>query len=196
MVSGSVGRRAGPSFVPSCGQSRMHLRRRARSTTIDAVLALLAPSIGLLTFPHHFGRPQNPLHLFLGRFVPRYDWKSLRTDCMGNPYGPADSVRAELLAELAADFLIFAIAMFGVCALVTALTSVRVARARPPPRLALWTLVAAVLSVLAWAEFWCSGLEERATGSSTSAASARSAAITSAETRLAVDAALSGGAGA
>jgi hypothetical protein len=118
----------------------------------------LAPTIGLLTFPHRLGRPENPLYFFLGGFTPRYDWDYLPTDCMGNPHGPTDTVRAELLFGLAEDLFIFSIAMFGVCLLAAVLTSVRVARARHPPRLALWTLLTAVPSVLAWAEFWRSGL--------------------------------------
>jgi hypothetical protein len=136
----------------------MQLRPSARPTKLDAALALLAPVSGLLTFPHRLGRPESPLHFYLGGFIPHYDWQYLPTTCMGTPYGPADAVRAELLFDLAADFLIFNIAMFGVASLATVLTSVRVARARRPSQLAIWTLVTTVLSVLAWAELWRAGL--------------------------------------
>jgi hypothetical protein len=136
----------------------MKLRPRARPTKLDAALALLAPFIGLLTFPHRFGRPENPLHFYLGRFIPHYEWAYLPTTCMGTPYGPADAVRTELLFDLADDLFIFTIAMFGVCFLAAVLTSVRVARARRPPRLAIWTLLTAILSVVAWAELLQAGL--------------------------------------
>lgn len=79
---------------------------------------------------------------------------------MGIPHGPIDAVRTEVLFDLAGDFFIFSIAMFGVCVLAVALTSICIARSRPTPRLASWTLLIAVLSVLAWAEFWRLGLVE------------------------------------
>ncbi len=131
---------------------------RARTTKLDAALACLVPSVGLLTFPHRLGRPKNPFHFFLGGLVPHYDWDYLPTTCMGTPYGPIEAVRTELLFDLADDFFIFAIAMFGVSVLAVVLTSVRVAGARHPPRLALWTLFTTVLSVLAWGGFLRSGL--------------------------------------
>jgi hypothetical protein len=136
----------------------MDLRLRARSTTLEAVFALIAPSIGLLTFPHRFGRPENPLHFYLGGFIPHYDWEYLPTTCMGTPYGPSDAVRTELLFGLADDLFIFTSAMFGACLLTAVLTALRVARAGHPPRLALWALLTCILSVLAWAEFWRFGL--------------------------------------
>src|SRR3954464_14515800 len=93
--------------VFSCGQNRMKLRPRARPTNLDAALGLLAPFMGLLTFPHRLGRPENPLHFYLGRFITHYEWAYLPTTCMGTPYGPADAVRTELLLDLADDFFIF-----------------------------------------------------------------------------------------
>jgi hypothetical protein len=136
----------------------MKLRPRARPTELDAALGLLAPFMGLLTFPHRLGRPENPLHFYLGRFIPHDEWAYLPTTCMGTPYGPADAVRMELLLDLADDFFIFTIAMFGVCFLAAVLTSVRVARARHPAPLAIWTLLTAVLSVVAWCGLLRAGL--------------------------------------
>jgi len=72
---------------------------------------------------------------------------------MGTPYGSAELVRTELLFDLAGDLFIFTVAISVVCALSSALTSVRIARASHPPRLAIWTLLTTVLSVLAWVEF-------------------------------------------
>jgi hypothetical protein len=136
----------------------MGFRPRTRPTKIDAALAVLAPTLGLLTFPHRVGRPQNPVYLYLGQALPRYDLKSLPTDCMGYPYGPAGEVRFEFLIDLAADFSVFTFAMFGMGFLATTLTSVRLVRASQPPLLTLWTLLGCVLSVLAWAELWRFGL--------------------------------------
>jgi hypothetical protein len=147
-------RRPDPSFAAHCGRSQVATGRRSRPTNAEAGLALLTPSIALLTFPHRFGRPENPLHFYLGGFIPHYDWKYLPETCMGSPYGPIEAVRTELLLGLADDLFIFTIAMFGVGLLAAALTSVRVGRARCPPRIALWTLVTAVLSVLAWSKLW------------------------------------------
>jgi hypothetical protein len=131
----------------------MDCRPRARVTQLDAGLALLSPCLALLTFPHRFPRPHNPLHAILQRLVPRYDWDPLPTGCMGTPYGPVNEVRVELLFDLVGDFSVFTSAMIGLCLLVTTLTSVQIGRAGRPPQLALWTLIVTVLSVLAWAEF-------------------------------------------
>jgi len=132
--------------------------RRTRITRLDSALALVSPSVGLLTFPHRFGRPENPLHSYLGRLIPKYAWEYLPTTCMGTPYWPPDAVRTELLLGLAEDFFIFTIAMFGVCLLLAILTSDNLARDRRPPRLAIGALVTTVLSVLAWAGLYRFGL--------------------------------------
>jgi hypothetical protein len=137
----------------------MHIRhKRSRPTRLDAALALLAPLVALLTFPFRLWRPKNPLYYYLGAFIPRYEWESLPTSCMGMPSGPAELVRTELLLDLAGDLFVFTLAIAGVCVLALALTGVSLARAGHPPRLALVTFFTTVLSVLAWAEFYGRGL--------------------------------------
>ena len=116
------------------------------------------PIIALLTFPHPFLRPRNPLYSLLAGLVPHYDWEPLPTNCMGGPFGPHDLVRTELLLDLASDLFVFALAMAGVAFLSTTLPCIGLtARSRPRMLIPL-TLVTTILSVLAWAEFLCRGL--------------------------------------
>lgn len=133
-------------------------RSRPRRSKRDAVLALLVPCVGLLTFPNRFARPSNLLHSFLRGIVPRHDWKYLPSTCIGTPYGPPDLVRTELLLDLADDTFIFTLAMAALCLLAAVLTRPSAARVRDTSSLMLWTLLTTLLSVLAWVESCGRGL--------------------------------------
>lgn len=132
--------------------------RQLRLSALDGIVSAAVPSIALLTFPHPFLRPHNPLHSLLAGFVPRYDWERLPTNCMGGPFGPHDLVRTELLLDLASDLFVFGVAMAGVASLSATLACLALSAALRPRVLIPLTLVTTILSVLAWAEFLCRGL--------------------------------------
>ena len=131
---------------------------KSRPTRCDCTLALLAPTVGWLTFPNQFGRPNNWLYSPIGRLVPHYEWTALPTSCMGAPYGPPELVRTELLFGLAEDLFVFTVAMFAVYVLGAVAIGSSIVRRRDVPRLAMWTTLTTLLSVLAWAELWYCGL--------------------------------------
>ena len=114
--------------------------------------------VGWLTFPNEFGRPNNWLYSPLGRLIPDYEWTALPTSCMGDPYGPPDAVRTELLFGLAEGLFVFAVAMAGVATLGAMVIGWSLARRRALPQLAMWTTLTTVLSVIAWVELRYRGL--------------------------------------
>jgi hypothetical protein len=133
-------------------------RKRLRVTRLDSILAVLPPSFALLTFPHEFLRPRNPLYFCAGRFVPVSARAELPIDCFGVPYGPPALVRVEFLLDLAGDFLIFSLALGSVCLVLVGAALAGLARRGLVPHLASMTLFTTVVSVFAWAEFYVHGL--------------------------------------
>jgi len=142
-------------------------RRRAPQT--DALLALLAPVVGLLCIPVDLPRGcfggvlgslrSNPLHNYLAYLVPHDACAFFPEVCSDDGYLSAASFVAGtdlrlLLVEAGGDLMVFAIAMSGVCILAATWTLLCIARARRASVLSAWTLFTTILLVFTSSVFW------------------------------------------